>query len=110
MNDPFPFDQTTTDGMLDWVRQRIKTGPDPKHGAQSISALDEKMKGAITKDGLGGEHAFSLFTDTMLPATRPFGHPSSLSFVASAPSKASLHSHISCLLTRPVMDRRDVRR
>ena len=48
------------------------------------------MGGAITPDGLGAEAAFALFTDVIQPATRPFGHPTSLSFVAAAPTRAAL--------------------
>ncbi len=48
------------------------------------------MGGSITPDGLGAEAAFALFTDVIQPATRPFGHPTSLSFVAAAPTRAAL--------------------
>ena len=90
MTDPFPFSAQATSDMLEWVKARIRQGPDPKHGAQSADVLDTAMGGTITEHGLGADQAFAIFTDVILPATRPFGHPSSLSFVASAPSKASL--------------------
>lgn len=86
----FPFAQTLVSDILDWTRQRILSGPDPKHGAQSHAALDPILGGSITPDGIGGSAAFDLFTETIVPSTRPFGHPTSLSFVASAPSQAAL--------------------
>ena len=76
--------------MLEWVRGRIGEGPNPKHGAQSPETLDAAMGESITGKGLGADSAFDIFINTILPATRPLGHPSSLSFVASAPSRAAL--------------------
>lgn len=88
--EPFPFPKTAVSDILDWTRERIENGPDPKHGAQTKDALDPILRGSITEDGIGAKAAFELFTDTIVPATRPFGHPTSLSFVASAPSHAAL--------------------
>ncbi len=87
---PFPFPVAAVDAMLDWVRDRIQQGPNPKHGAQSPETLDAAMGGSITDAGLGADRAFDMFVQTILPATRPLGHPSSLSFVSSAPSRAAL--------------------
>lgn len=90
MKDPFPFDTKATDHILDWTARRIAEGPDPKHGAQAFAALESVLGGSITEGGIGGKAAFVLFTDTIVPSTRPFGHRTSLSFVASAPSRAAL--------------------
>lgn len=87
---PFPFDDEMVDRMLGWARHRILDGPDPTSGAESFEALEPVLGGSITEDGIGAERAFDLFTDTVVPATRPFDHPTSLSFVASAPSSAAL--------------------
>ena len=76
--------------MLAWTEQRIAQGPDPKHGAQSFEALEPVLGNSITSDGLGADKAFDLFSQTIVPSTRPFGHPTSLSFVAAAPTKAAL--------------------
>ena len=86
----FQFDPKLMAAMLEWTGQRILGGPDPKHGAQSFNQLEPVLGSSISDDGIGGEAAFALFTDTIVPSTRPFGHPTSLSFVASAPSKAAL--------------------
>jgi glutamate/tyrosine decarboxylase-like PLP-dependent enzyme len=45
---------------------------------------------AITPCGITGKRAFKLFTDSIIPSTRPFNHPTSLAFVAAAPTPASL--------------------
>lgn len=87
---PFPFPPGATREILDWTERRIAEGPDPKHGAQAFAALEPVLGGSITADGIGAEQAFGLFSDTIVPSTRPFGHPTSLSFVASAPSRAAL--------------------
>ncbi|SIO06610.1 pyridoxal phosphate-dependent decarboxylase family protein [Vannielia litorea] len=90
MTGPFPFPPAATEEILGWTSRRIASGPDPKHGAQAHAALDPVLGGSITEAGLGAEAAFRLFTETIVPSTRPFGHPTSLSFVASAPSRAAL--------------------
>lgn len=89
-HDPFPFPAEATQEILDWTGARIAEGPDPKHGAQAFAALEPVLGGSITSGGIGAERAFGLFTETIVPSTRPFGHPTSLSFVASAPSRAAL--------------------
>lgn len=78
------------DSILAWTRARVLTGPDPTHGAQTHDALEPVLGGSITADGIGGARAFKLFSDTIVPSTRPFGHPTSLSFVASAPNQSAL--------------------
>ncbi len=86
----FPFPTELTAAMLDWTAERIKEGPDPRHGAQTLEALEPVLGGSITASGIGADAAFKLFTQAIVPSTRPFGHPTSLSFVASAPSRAAL--------------------
>ncbi|KIN61129.1 L-2,4-diaminobutyrate decarboxylase [Sulfitobacter noctilucae] len=87
---PFPTDPTALEHMLDWARTRITEGPDPRNGAQSFAALDDRLGHSITSVGIGAAQAFALFTDVIVPSTRPFDHPTSLAFVAAAPSPAAL--------------------
>ena len=75
---------------MQWTALRIQNGPDATHGAQAFAELEPLLGGSITQDGLGADQAIRLFSDTIVPSTRPFGHPTSLSFVASAASPASL--------------------
>ena len=76
--------------MMDWAEQLIIDGPDPRNGARPYSHFTSTLGQTITPEGMGWEQAFSLFTDEIVPSTRPFHHPTSLSFVAAAPSPASL--------------------
>ena len=85
----FPTDETSLDEMFMWAKERIIDGPDPINGAKNSSLLEKQLGGAITKDGLGWNRAFDLFTKTIVPSTRPFDHPTSLAFVAAAPTPAA---------------------
>ena len=87
---PFPQDQRVLQSMMDWAEQLIIDGPDPRNGARPYSHFTGTLGQTITPDGMGWEQAFALFTDEIVPSTRPFHHPTSLSFVAAAPSPASL--------------------
>jgi len=87
---PFPLDQAAIEAMLVWARQRISQGPDPRAGAQDFVQLEKSLGGAITADGMDDGQAFALFSDVIVPSTRPMNHPTSLSFVAAAPTPASL--------------------
>ncbi len=86
---PFPLDVASLERMIAWAQERIVNGPDPRNGAQSYDVLHQALSGAITEHGVDGEKAFSLFSDVISPSTRPFNHPSSLAFVAAAPTPAS---------------------
>jgi glutamate/tyrosine decarboxylase-like PLP-dependent enzyme len=44
----------------------------------------------ITSEGIGGEQAFKLFKDILLPATVPIDHPRHLAFVPAAPTRAAV--------------------
>ena len=86
----FPADEAVLDNILDWTRSRILDGPDPRNGARSQDVLEAALGEAITPDGMKGNLPFEYFTDCIIPSTRPFDHPTSLAFVAAAPSPASL--------------------
>ncbi len=88
--DPFQTDSVLLDQMLDWSRQHIRNGPDPRSGAKSFASLQRLLGDSITEDGMKGDAAFALFTDVIVPSTRPLNHPSSLSFVPAAPTPAAL--------------------
>jgi len=86
---PFPIDEAALERMFAWAQERIINGPDPRNGAQDIDVLRKSLSSAITERGMTGEDAFSLFADVIAPSTRPFNHPTSLAFVAAAPTPAS---------------------
>ena len=81
---PFPQNQRVLQSMMDWAEQLIIDGPDPRNGARPYSHFTSTLGQTITPDGMGWEQAFALFTDEIVPSTRPFHHPTSLSFVAAA--------------------------
>lgn len=87
---PFSADDLALDKILNWTRERIIQGPDPRNGAKSQAALEAALGDAITSDGITATRAFDLFTDGIIPSIRPFNHPTSLAFVAAAPTPASL--------------------
>ncbi len=87
---PFPHDVALTANLLSWAERRITEGPDPRNGAKTKAELDAMLGGSITDSGIGGQAALDLFTSHIVPSTRPFDHPSSLAFVAAAPSPAAL--------------------
>ena len=85
----FSIDNSSLDKMLAWTKNRINLGPDPLSGAKNLNILDKELGNSITKEGLGWEEAFELFTNVIVPSTRPFDHPTSLAFVAAAPTPAA---------------------
>ena len=86
---PFPLDKAALDTMFSWARERIVQGPDPRNGAKTKEDSLQHLAGAISEHGMAGDTAFSLFSDIIAPSTRPFNHPTSLAFVAAAPTPAS---------------------
>lgn len=90
MSIEFNFPPDALEKLLAWTEKYISDGPNPTHGAMSFEELDPVLGKSITEEGIGADQAFNLFSETILPSTRPFGHPTSLSFVASAPTKAAL--------------------
>ncbi len=58
----------------------------PKREEELYSLVGE----TITSKGIGGEQAFKLFKDILLPATVPIDHPRHLAFVPAAPTRAAV--------------------
>ena len=85
----FLVDNSSLDKMFVWAKKRIILGPDPVSGAKNLNLLEKELGGSITKEGLGWKEAFKLFTNVIVPSTRPFDHPTSLAFVAAAPTPAA---------------------
>ncbi|ROT99461.1 pyridoxal phosphate-dependent decarboxylase family protein [Histidinibacterium lentulum] len=85
----FASDPAALSAMLGWAETRIRTGPDPRSGALPRDRLDAALGGSVTAGGLGWDRAFALFSDVIAPSCRPFDHPTSLAFVAAAPTPAA---------------------
>lgn len=86
----FPHDQASLVTMFQWAKARIEDGPDPRNGALTHAELTARLGQTVTDQGLGWAEAFRLFEGIIAPSTRPFNHPTSLAFVAAAPSPAAL--------------------
>ena len=85
----FSIDNLSLDEMLNWAKNRIVLGPDPINGAKNIETLNKEFENTITENGMGWEGAFNIFTKIIIPSIRPFDHPTSLAFVAAAPTPAA---------------------
>ena len=57
---------------------------------KKASELKELVGETITPNGISGEKAFKIWTDILSKANVPINHPRNLSFVPSAPSRASI--------------------
>jgi len=83
------FIEMTLD-VMKYVIHRL-THVESEIGSPKKEAELKKLVGdSITKNGIGGEYAFSLFKDILVPATVPIDHPRHLAFVPAAPTRASI--------------------
>ena len=55
-----------------------------------MAVLDQALCGAITREGIGADRAFSLFTEEIAPRCLAVDNPRFLSFVAHPPATAAL--------------------
>ena len=55
--------------------------------AEELKAL---VGDTITKEGMGGEHAFKLWRKHLAKANVPVDHPRNLAFVPAAPTRAAV--------------------
>lgn len=78
---------------LDIMKYSINrvTNISPELGSpKKASELKELVGETITPNGISGEKAFKIWTDILSKANVPINHPRNLSFVPSAPSRASI--------------------
>lgn len=78
---------------LDIMKYSINriTNTSPEFGSpKKASELKELVGETVTPNGIGGENAFAIWTDILSKANVPVSHPRNLSFVPSAPSRASI--------------------
>lgn len=80
----------TVDDVLEYARRRALYEDIPLDKPMSPADLARLASGSITPDGIGAERAVSLFENVLAPACISTDHPGYLSFIPSAPSKASL--------------------
>ncbi|MCC2032741.1 pyridoxal phosphate-dependent decarboxylase family protein [Microbacterium allomyrinae] len=80
----------TVDDVLDYARRRALYQDVPLDKPMTPRELERLASGSITTDGIGSRRAIALFENVLAPACVSTDHPGYLSFIPSAPSKASL--------------------
>jgi len=78
------------DDVLDYARRRALYQDVPLDKPLTPRDLERLASGSITADGIGARRAIALFENVLAPACISTDHPGYLSFIPSAPSKASL--------------------
>lgn len=82
--------RSTVDDVLDYARRRALYRDVPLDKPMTPRDLERLASGSITADGIGARRAIALFENVLAPACVSTDHPGYLSFIPSAPSKASL--------------------
>ena len=85
-----PDTTRTVDDVLDYARRRALYQDIPLDKPMTPRELQRLASGSITPDGIGARRAIALFENVLAPACVSTDHPGYLSFIPSAPSKASL--------------------
>lgn len=87
------IDVNTVEMTLDIMKYAINrisnSSPDlgsPKKEEDLLAMVGE----TVTKEGIGGEKAFTMFRDVLAKATVPVDHPRHLAFVPAAPTRAAV--------------------
>ena len=80
----------TVDDVLEYARRRALYEDIPLDKPMRPADLVRLASGSITDEGIGARRAISLFENVLAPACISTDHPGYLSFIPSAPSKASL--------------------
>lgn len=83
------FVEMTLDIMKYSINRITNTSPELGSPKKS-SELKELVGETVTPNGIGGETAFAIWKDILSKANVPVSHPRNLSFVPSAPSRASI--------------------
>ncbi|MCP2638262.1 aminotransferase class V-fold PLP-dependent enzyme [Microbacterium sp. HD4P20] len=82
--------RSTVDDVLDYARRRALYEDVPLDKPMTPQDLSRLASGSITADGIGARRAIALFENVLAPACISTDHPGYLSFIPSAPTKASL--------------------
>ncbi|GAA5210183.1 pyridoxal phosphate-dependent decarboxylase family protein [Microbacterium kyungheense] len=82
--------ERAVDDVLDYARRRALYQDVPLDKPMTPRDLERLASGSITAGGIGARRAIALFENVLAPACISTDHPGYLSFIPSAPSKASL--------------------
>ena len=78
-----------SEAVVEYTRRRI-ADPQPLDHPVPPDELGRAAGATITSGGIGGQEALRIWAEVLAPATITTDHPSFLSFVPGAPSKASV--------------------
>ena len=80
----------TVDAVLEYARRRALFEDVPLDRPAAAAELERLAGGSISREGIGARRALGLFEHVLAPACLSTDHPGYLSFIPSAPTKASL--------------------
>ena len=83
----------TVEDVLEYARRRALYQDVPLDKPMRPNDLARLASGSITDEGIGARRAIALFENVLAPACISTDHPGYLSFIPSAPSKASTRTH-----------------
>ena len=82
--------RSIVESVIDYSRRRALWQDVPLDLPATPEQLARTASGSITREGIGAEEALRLFGDVLAPTCLSTDHPGYLSFIPSAPSKASI--------------------
>ena len=80
----------TVEDVLEYARRRALYEDVPLDKPMTPRDLERLASGSITPEGIGSRRAIALFENVLAPSCVSTDHPGYLSFIPSAPTKASL--------------------
>ena len=84
-----PAVERAAEGVIAYVRERLHAEPRPFAVPRTPAEMAAAAGETVTADGIGGEEALRIFTETLAPASVPVENPRFLAFIPTAPTHAS---------------------
>jgi L-2,4-diaminobutyrate decarboxylase len=76
-------------GVYAYLDERLHQAPRPFATARTLEEMRAAAGETVTEDGIGGEAALRLFTETLAPASVPVENPRFLAYIPTAPTPAA---------------------
>jgi aromatic-L-amino-acid/L-tryptophan decarboxylase len=86
----FEYDESMTDLVMDYCRERLAEDPVPLDFGGQVQALDSVLSGLMRPEGNDAADVLRLFVDHLATAVVSCDSPRFLSFIPAAPTKAAL--------------------
>jgi L-2,4-diaminobutyrate decarboxylase len=84
-----PAVERAAEGVIAYVRERLHAEPRPFAVPRTPAEMAAAAGETVTADGIGGDEALRIFTETLAPASVPVENPRFLAFIPTAPTHAS---------------------